>query len=59
MVHRGGRHVVVAGEQPEAAVELGVDEGLRLPDGPEDALGVVHEAWVVVVEAHGSAARLL
>ena len=48
------RHVVVAREQPEAAVEVRVHERLLLADRADHALGILDEPRVVVVEAHAA-----
>ena len=58
VIDRRGRHVVIAREQPEAAVQVRVQERMLLPDRPEDALGIPDEARVVVVEAHAAPGRI-
>ncbi len=57
-VDRGLGHVLVAGEQPEAAVAIGADERMTLTDLGEDRVRVGDEARVVVVEARRHEARL-
>ncbi len=52
VVERRGGHVVVAQNHPEAAVQIGAQEGMGLTERPEDALGILDELRVVVVEAH-------
>ena len=55
-VDRGLGHVFVAGEHPEAAVAVGVDDRVALADLGEHGVGVVDERRIVVVEArlHGA-----
>ena len=51
VVERGAGHVVVARQQPEAAVQVGMDERMLLADRADRALRVLDELRVVVVEA--------
>ena len=57
-VERRGNHVVIAGQQPEAAIEIGVKQRMRVADRPEDALRILDELRVVLVEAHAPPGRI-